>query len=138
MPKWKLAGIALIVLIVTLLAGYLYGRSGTSALRAEVESQRLRLQLAESRGQLLDARVAVYLVNFGQASQHLTYAAPGLAAARATLAETRRPELAAKIEAAEKELAAARDLASKVSQDANGRAGEAARLVGEVMVAVGR
>jgi hypothetical protein len=138
MPKWKLAGIALLVLIVTLLVGYFYGRSGTSALRAEVESQRLRLQLAESRGLLLDARVAVYLVNFGQASQHLTFAAPGLAAARATLAATRRPELAARIEAAERELNAARDLASKVNQDANSRAGEAARLVGEVMQAVGR
>jgi hypothetical protein len=138
MPRWKLAGIALLVLMVTTLVGYSYGRSGTSALRAEVESQRLRLQLAEARGQLLDARVAVYMVNFGQAGQHLTFAAPGLAAARATLAATRRPELAAKLEAAEKELHAARDLASKVSQDANGRAAEAARLVGEVMVAVGR
>ena len=138
MTKWKLAGIVILALVVTALASYLYGRSGTSALRTELATTRQRLQLAEARGQILDARVAIYLVNFGQASQHLTYARPGLAAARSALADSRQTELAAKLESAEKELAAARELAAKLSQDANARAGEAARLVGDVMQAVAR
>jgi len=135
MSKWKLSGAVALVLVVTVLAAYLYGRSETSDLRTELAASRLRVQLAEARGQLLDAQIALYMVNFGQASQHLTYARPSLAAAKITLTDAGKPELAAKIEAAEKELNAARELAAKLSQDANSRAGQAARLVGEVMQA---
>lgn len=132
------AGIALLVLAVLIVGAWAYGRSGTAPLREEVGSARLRVMLLESRNQVLDAQISLYGTNFGNAAQHLEYAKPPLSAAAATLKEEGKPELAAKVEAALQQVTAGRDLAAKLSLDANSRAGEASKLLGEVLQALPR
>jgi hypothetical protein len=130
-------GVALGILLAGLL-GIGYGRSSTSVARSELEAARLRLQLVEARAQILDARVSLYLVNFGDASRHLAVARTGLGSAGARLTGAQQPELAAKVDRAIAEINAAQDHASRLSQDANSRAGEAARLLDEVLQALAR
>ena len=132
------AGIGLLVLAVLLVGAWAYGRAGTAPLREEVGSARLRLMLLESRSQVLDAQISLYGTNFGNAAQHFEYAKPPLSAASAALKEEGKLELAAKVDTALQQVTAARDLAAKLSLDANSRAGEASKLLGEVLQALPR
>lgn len=131
-------GIALLAIVVIAVVAWAFGRSGTAPLRQEVSAARLRLMLVESRSQVLDAQISLYVTNFGNAAQHLEYAKPPLSAAVARLKEEGKPELAAKADAALQQVTAARDLAAKLSLDANSRAGEASKLLGEVLQALPR
>lgn len=132
------AGIALAVVILLMVAAWLYGRSTTAPDRVQADATGLRAMLLESRTQVLDAQVSLYTTNFGNAARHLEYAKPPLSAASAQLAREGRTELAAKADAALQQVDAARDLAAKLSLDANSRAGEASRLLGEVLSALPR
>jgi len=132
------AGIAVLVLAVLIVGAWAYGRSSTAPARAEADAARLRLMLLESRSQVLDAQISLYGTNFGSAAQHLEYAKPPLSAASAALTEQGRPELAAKVDAALQQVTTGRDLAAKLSLDANSRAGEASKLLGEVLQALPR
>src|SRR5687767_14352081 len=58
-------------LVVALLAGWIWGRSGLSATARELQSSELRGDLLGARAAVLDARVAIYSINFGEASRHL-------------------------------------------------------------------
>lgn len=135
MTKLKLGLWVALALVVAALAGWLYGRSGTSTLRDEVEAKRLQVQLLEARGQLLDARVNVYTVNFGNASRNLEWSKGPMRGAREYLESHGYRDLAAKLEAAAQRTAEAQQLAAKFSQDANSRAGDASRLIDEVLQA---
>jgi hypothetical protein len=135
MTKFKLGLWVALAVLLAALGGWLYGWSDTSALRREVAAKRLRLQLLEARTQILDARVNVYTVNFGNASKNLEYAKPPLRAAREVLEGLGQRELSAKLEAALQQTSEAQTLASKFSQDANSRAGDASRLIDEVLQA---
>jgi hypothetical protein len=132
------AGIAAAVVIVLMLGAWLYGRSTTAPDRAATDAVRLRAMLLESRAQVLDAQVSLYTTNFGNAARHLEYAKPPLSAASAALNGDGRTELAAKVDAALQQVTEGRDLAAKLSLDANSRAGEASRLLGEVLSALPR
>jgi hypothetical protein len=132
------AGIGLAVVILLVVAAWLYGRSTTAPDRAAADAVRLRAMLLESRTQVLDAQVSLYSTNFGNAARHLEYAKPPLSAASGQLAGDGRTELAAKVDTALQQVEAARDLAAKLSLDANSRAGEASRLLGEVLSALPR
>ena len=132
------AVIALAVVAVLVIAAWVYGRVSTAPARGELAAARLRLMLLESRSQVLDAQISLYGTNFGSAAQHLEFAKPPLSAAAATLKEDGNPELAAKADAALQQVAAARDFAAKLSLDANSRAGEASKLLGEVLQALPR
>jgi hypothetical protein len=132
------AGIAVAVVILLMLGAWLYGRSTTAPDRAATDAIRLRAMLLESRTQVLDAQVSLYTTNFGNAARHLEYAKPPLAAASVALNADGRTELAAKVDAALQQVTEGRDLAAKLSLDANSRAGEASRLLGEVLSALPR
>jgi hypothetical protein len=132
------AAIALAVVAVLVLAAWLYGRSTTAPDRAATDAVRLRAMLLESRTQVLDAQVSLYSTNFGNAARHLEYAKPPLSAASAALNGDGRAELATKVDAALLHVTEGRDLAAKLSLDANSRAAEASRLLGEVLAALPR
>lgn len=132
------AVIALAVVAVLVIAAWVYGRVSTAPAREELAAARLRLMLLESRSQVLDAQISLYGTNFGSAAQHLEFAKPPLSAAAAALKDDGKPELAAKADAALAQVTAARDLAAKLSLDANSRAGEASKLLGEVLQALPR
>jgi hypothetical protein len=136
--RLSLVLIALGVLVVLLLGAWYYGRSGMAPARAEADNTRLRMLLLESRTQVLDAQLSLYSTNFGNAAQHFEYAKPPLTAAAAELTRLDHDELATKANAALQQVSTARDLAAKLSLDANSRAGEASRLLGEVLSALPR
>jgi hypothetical protein len=132
------AGIAVAVVALLVVGAWLYGASSTAPARAEADATRLRVMLLESRAQVLDAQLSLHSANFGNAAQHLEYAKPPLAAAAAALRDQDQADLATKADAALQQIMSARDLAAKLSLDANSRAGEASRLLGEVLSALPR
>jgi hypothetical protein len=132
-----IAAVAAAVSLVALLA-FFYGRSGASVDQAVLANAQLRLQLVEARAQVLDGRVSVYLVNFGDAGRHFAFAKGPLSAARATLSGRSQTALVGQLDQAAKEIDAAQELASRLSQDANSRAAEAARLLNDVIQALPR
>ena len=69
MNRIRLALIVFVALIVTLGLGYAWGASGRFTLTTALDETRQLLDLAEARGHLLDARVSLYNVNFGDASR---------------------------------------------------------------------
>jgi hypothetical protein len=131
-------GMALVAILVMIVVAWAYGRSGTAPLREEVAAARLRLMLVEARAQVLDAQISLYTTNFGSAAQHLQYAKPPLDAAAAQLTRQGKADLAQKAGAALQQVETARDLAAKLNLDANSRAGEASKLLGEVLQALPR
>jgi hypothetical protein len=135
MAKFRMALIIAAGVVAALIAGWLYGWSGTRPLHREVTTTRLRLQLTEARMKVLDARVDIYSANFGAASQNLEHAKPPLQAARTMLQDDGRSELAAQLDTALQRTTEAQQLASKFNQDANSRAGEAGRLIADVLQA---
>ena len=132
------AGIALLVLAVLMVGAWAYGRSSMAPARAQADATRLRMLLLESRTQVLDAQLSLHVANFGNAAQHLEYAKPPLSAATAELTRLDHDDLATKSNAALEQVEAARSLAAKLSLDANSRAGEASKLLGEVLSALPR
>jgi hypothetical protein len=138
MPNIKVLASIVAAVAVAALLSFFYGRSGVSVDREALEATRLRLQLVEARAQVLDGRVSLYLVNFGDASRHFAFAKGQIAPARATLTARGQGELAATLDRAAKEIDRAQELATRLSQDANSRAAEAARMLNDVLQAVSR
>jgi hypothetical protein len=124
-----------LAIVLAAAVGWLYGWSGGRSAATALESTKLRTSLLQARVQLLDARVNLYSVNFGDASRNLEYAKPELTTARALLDSAGRRDLVDKIDGALKSIRSAQELSAKLSQDANGRAGEAASLVNDVLQA---
>ena len=58
-------------LAVALLAGWIWGTADRSRIARAVQTSELRSELLGARAAVLDARVAIYSVNFGEASKHL-------------------------------------------------------------------
>ena len=69
MTRLKLALAVLVALVVALGIGYGWGASGKPSLTSALDDTKQQLDLAEARGHLLDARVSLYNVNFGDASR---------------------------------------------------------------------
>lgn len=135
MTKYKLWLFVALGVLVAALAGWLYGWSGTRPLSQEVAAKTLRLQLTEARMKILDARVDVYTANFGNASRNLEHAKGPLQAARVLLQSSGPAGAVVKIDEAITRATEAQQLASKFSQDANGRAGQASQLIDELLQA---
>jgi|SRR5690242_12841097 len=130
--------IALAVVATLIAAAYAFGRFSTAPARADADRVRVRMLLLESRTQVLDGQLGLYAANFGNATQHFEYAKPPLTTAAAELTRLDYDELATKVTAALQQVSTARDLAAKLSLDANSRAGEASKLLGEVLSALPR
>jgi hypothetical protein len=127
-------GIAL-ALAVALLGGWIWGASGRSATAQSLQSSELRNELLGARAALLDTRVAIYGINFGEASAHLEDARGLLGRAQERLRGLGRDDEVKELQAAVAKVDEAQRMAGKVSQDANSLAGEAAKIVGDVLAA---
>src|SRR5215210_3044536 len=119
MTRLKLAVAAIVALIVTLGLGYAWGSSGRFSLTSALDDSRLQLDLAEARGQLLDARVSLYNVNFGDASRHFEEAKAPLRRAQDRYQTLGRNAAANSIAAAMEHAAEGQRLAAKLDQTAN-------------------
>jgi hypothetical protein len=131
----KLISVA-VALFVAALGGWLWGASGRSSLTRALQTAELRADLLGARAAILDARVAVYSVNFGEASRHLEDARGLLRRADERLKSLGRDTEVKQAETALAGIDDAQRLAGKLDQNANSRAGEAAKIVSNVLDAV--
>ena len=133
MMKAKLVlGIA-VGLAVALLAGWIWGASGRSDMARALQTSELRGELLGARASILDARVAIYSVNFGEASRHLEGARGLLGRADERLKSLGRDDEVRQVQTALASIADAQRMAGKLDQSANSRAGEAAKTIADVL-----
>lgn len=125
--KLVLAGV--VVLIVCLGLGFAWGASGRSAVESALDDTRQKLDVAEARGQILDARVSLYNNNFGDATRHFEDAKGALRRVKARLQDAGRTEAASGIDAAVGHLDEAQRLSGKLDPAANSVAGEALEAI---------
>ena len=122
-------------LVVALLAGWIWGRSGQSDTARALQTSELRGELLGARAAVLDARVAVYSVNFGEASRHLEDARGLLGRVEERLKRLGREDQVKQVQTAQATIDDAQRMAGKLDQNANSRAGEAAKIIADVLAA---
>lgn len=125
--------ITTIALAVALLAGWIWGASGRSSMARALQASELRGELRGARAAVLDARVAIYSVNFGEASRHLEGARGLLGRADDRLKSLGRDDEVRQVRTALASIDEAQRMAGKLDQSANSRAGEAAKVVAELL-----
>ena len=117
----------LVALVVALGLGYAWGASGSRPLTSALDDTKQQLDLAEARGHLLDARVSLYNVNFGDASRQFEEAKAPLRRVQDRYQQRERSAAAESIAAALERVAEAQRLAAKLDQTANAKAARGAR-----------
>jgi hypothetical protein len=122
-----------VAFVVALAAGWFWGALGQSDVAVALEASNVRGDLLAARAAVLDARVAIYSVNFGEASGHLEDARGLLGRADTQLKSLGRDGDAARVQTALTSIDEAQRMAGKLDQSANGRAGEAAKVLIEVL-----
>jgi len=133
MTKLKLVLGVAVGLMVALLAGWLWGARDRSDMALELQTSELRGELLGGRAAVLDARVAIYSINFGEASGHLEGARGLLGRANERLKSLGRNEEIARVQMALASIEDAYRMAGNLDQSANARAGEAAKTLAEAL-----
>lgn len=133
MNKAKLVLGVFIALVVVLFAGWFWGASGRAGLTRTLEASEMRNDLLKARSSVLDARLAVYSVNFGDASRHLEDARGALRRAEAQVKARGRQDDVKRLETAFARIDEAQQLAGKLDQTANTRAADAAKAIDELV-----
>jgi hypothetical protein len=122
-----------LALLVAVSVGWVVGASGRSNSDRALQIADLRAELLEGRAAVLDARLDIYSVNFGNASRHLEAARTALRAANERLMSLRRTEDAKSLEAALTRIDEAQRAAGQLNQNANALAADAAETIGDVL-----
>lgn len=125
----RLILIAFVAAIVVLGLGYAWGASGRMAIRSALDETRQQLDVAEARGHVLDARVSLYNMNFGDASRRLEDAKVPLRRVRQRCVDEGRDDAVRSVSAALEHVDEAQRLAGKLDQAANSKAGEALEAI---------
>lgn len=125
----RLILIGVVVLVVCVGLGFAWGVSGRGELQSALDETRQRLDLAEARGRILDARVSLYNNNFGDASRHFEEAKLVLRRVRDRYAEDGNREAASGIGTALERLDEAQRLSGKLDPASNSKAGEALEAI---------
>jgi hypothetical protein len=112
-------------LVVCLGLGYAWGASGRFAVQGALDAAQQQLDLAEARGRILEARVSLYNMNFGDASSRLEDSKVPLRRVRQRYQDAGRTDAAAGVDAALRHVEEAQRLSGKLDQAANSKAGEA-------------
>ena len=119
----RLVLIALVIAVVVFGLGYAWGVSGRYTMQSALDEAQQRLDIAEARGELLDARVSLYNMNFGDASRRLEEAKVPLRRIRQRFADDDKTDAARSISAALEHIDEAQRLSGKLDQAANSKAG---------------
>jgi hypothetical protein len=126
-PKLILA--VAIALIVVLGLGFAWGSSGRVTAQRALDDAKQQLDLAEGRGRVLEARVSIYNVNFGDAQRQLEEAKAPLTRARDRYQDQGKRDAADALSAALARVQEAQRLAGKLDQNANTQANEALKAI---------
>lgn len=126
----------LIVLVVTLGLGFAWGASGRRTIQSSLDAASEQLDLAEARGAILDARVSLYNMNFGDASRHFEHAKEALRRLKDRYQDSGKNDAASSTDAALRHIDEAQRLAGKLDPAANNPAGQALEAL--KVAAVGR
>jgi hypothetical protein len=129
MTRNKLILSAAAALVATFFIGYAVGGSGRFAIQNTLDETRQQLDLANARSQLLDARVSLYNVNFGDASKYFEDAKAPLRRARERYQNIGKNAAAGSIAAAMEHIEEAQRLAGKLDQAANSKANDALEAI---------
>ena len=127
--RFKLILSVLVGLVVCLGLGYAWGASGRLTIQGALDDAKQQLDLAEARGHILDARVSLYNVNFGDASARFEEAKGPLRRVRQRYQDAGRNDAASGVDAALGHVDEAQRLSGKLDQSANTRAGEALEAI---------
>jgi len=122
-----------VAVMMALVAGWAWATWNHSGTAAALQTAELRGELLGARAATLDARVAIYSVNFGEASAHLENARGLLRRADERLKGLGRTDDAGQLAAALAAIDDAQRMAGKLDQNANTRAGDAARVLADVL-----
>jgi len=125
MTRTRIVIAVIAALIVAFGVGYAFGGSGRFQLQNALDESRTRLDVSEARGQLLDGRVSLYNVNFGDASRHFEEAKAPLRRVRERYQKIGKNAAAGSIGAALAHVEEAQRLSGKLDQAANAKANEA-------------
>jgi hypothetical protein len=120
---------AVVALIVAIGLGFAWGASGRFTIQNALDDVRQQLEVAEARGHILEGRVALYNVNFGDASRHFESAKAPLRRVRDRYQRLGRNAAAGSIGAALEHVDEAQRLAAKLDQAANSRANDALEAI---------
>jgi hypothetical protein len=121
----KIIGWVALGFLLALAGGYVWGASGRLELQSRLHETDLRVQVSDARTRLLAARVDLYSLNFGAATQDLEAAKIPL---QAVIQRYESEGDATRATAAQSALAAvekARRLAAQLDQSAQGAAADA-------------
>ena len=122
-----------LALLVAAGAGWVLGASGRLNSDRALQVGDLRAELLEGRAAVLDARLDIYSINFGNASRHFEAARTALRAANQRLMSLSRTEDAKSLEAALNRIDEAQRAAGQLNQDANALAADAAKTIDDVL-----
>lgn len=122
-----------VALLAALGVGWAWGTSGRSDVERALQTADLRGSLLEGRAAVLDARLDIYGINFGDASRHLEAARSALRDAAARLNGLGRRDEAKRLELALLRVDDAQRMAGQLNQDANALAADAAKTIDEVL-----
>ena len=126
------------VVLVALLAGFLWGASGRSTLDRALQRSELRNELLDARAAALAARIDLYNTNFGEASRHLEDARSVAGRAAQRLDALGRDDDLKRLQSALGSIEEAQRLAGKLDLASNARAGDAAKAIDAVLESTGR
>lgn len=132
MTRIKLVLWTLLGLVIVFGLGWMIGASGRGAAEHLFEQSTLRLELAEARAAVLDARVSLYNNNFGDASRALEEAKGSLGRLEQAVRERDDDEGASNVRTAIERVNEAQVLANKLDPTANARAADALRALAAV------
>ena len=118
-----------VLIIVAVGLGFAWGASGRVALQQGVDDAQQQLDVLDARGHILDARVSLYNVNFGDAQRQLEDAKAPLTRARDRMQSEGKKPAAEAMAAALTHVQDAQRLASRLDQGANTQAGEALKSI---------
>lgn len=132
----KMMKLVLGIVVAVLIAfgvGWTWGGSGNSELHRALEVAELQKSLLGGRALVLDARLDIYSVNFGEASRHLEMARSALGVAEARFNALGRQEDSKQLALALTKIAEAQRMAGELNQDANALAADAAKAIDDVL-----
>ena len=122
----------LTVVVLVLVAfglGFAWGASGRSTAQSALDGVLQQVDLSEARSRILEARVSLYNVNFGDAQRQLDDAKGPLTKARDRAQADGKKDAAAALTAALAHVQEAQRLAGRLDASANNQASEALKSI---------